>query len=79
MFLTSRRDFEDYLDSAKRPFMADFYKRQRRASNILIDRRRYEPRGGKWSFDEANRKSCRARSPRRICRIAWTDHGIPGT
>ena len=37
MFLTPRSQFAAYLESAKRPFMADFYKRQRRELGILTD------------------------------------------
>ncbi|MBU3022049.1 cryptochrome/photolyase family protein [Aestuariibacter sp. A3R04] len=35
-------------------FMANFYKGLRRELNILMDDR--QPRGGKWSFDEDNRR-----------------------
>jgi deoxyribodipyrimidine photolyase-related protein len=55
MFLCDRARFADYLDSAKRPFMADFYKRERRRLGILVDDAG-EPTGGRWSFDEDNRK-----------------------
>lgn len=55
MFLTSRKAFADYNAGAKRPFMAEFYKRQRREFGILIDDHG-APVGGKWSFDEANRR-----------------------
>lgn len=41
-----------FNDSKK--FMATFYKGLRSDLNILMDNR--EPRGGKWSFDEDNRK-----------------------
>ncbi|MEM9208875.1 MAG: cryptochrome/photolyase family protein, partial [Pseudomonadota bacterium] len=37
MFVTSRTGFTDYVVGAKRPFMAEFYKRQRRRLNILVD------------------------------------------
>ena len=55
MFLNSRLDFKDYLNTVKKPLMASFYKKQRIKNNILV----YEkdkPIGGKWSFDEENRK-----------------------
>lgn len=45
---------QKYRASKSRWFMADFYKHQRRRLQILIDGD--EPAGGKWSFDEENRK-----------------------
>lgn len=53
-FLNSRQDNDAYRRGKKRWFMADFYKAQRRRLNLLMDGD--EPLGGKWSFDEANRK-----------------------
>ena len=55
MFLCSRERFAEYLDDAKRPFMAEFYKQERRRLGILVDDDG-EPTGGRWSFDEDNRK-----------------------
>ena len=55
MFVTTRKDFEDYLQSNKKPFMATFYKLQRTKMNVLI-KDKNKPVGGKWSFDEENRK-----------------------
>tara|TARA_B100000963_G_C22617403_1_gene668054 strand:+ start:633 stop:2123 length:1491 start_codon:yes stop_codon:yes gene_type:complete len=55
MFLTSRAEFKDYLSNTKKPFMANFYKLQRRKNNFLVDKND-NPTGGKWSFDEENRK-----------------------
>ena len=54
MFYNSRQDFQNYLGKSKKPFMAAFYKQQRIEKNILmLDS---NPVGGKWSFDEENRK-----------------------
>ena len=55
MFLTKRQDFKDYSDSVKKPFMANFYKKQRKENNFLMEEDG-NPSGGKWSFDEENRK-----------------------
>jgi len=55
MFLNSREEFNDYLSKNKRPFMATFYKSTRQKLNILMKKDR-NPEGGKWSFDEDNRK-----------------------
>jgi len=53
-FLNSSVENAEYRSGKKRWFMADFYKWQRRRFNILMEGD--EPEGGKWSFDEANRK-----------------------
>ena len=55
MFLNSRLDFKDYLNSVNKPFMASFYKKQRIKNNILIYDKN-KPIANKWSFDEENRK-----------------------
>ena len=55
MFLSSRKDFLNYLSKSKRPFMANFYKEQRTKFNILLNKDG-TPKGGKWSFDSENRK-----------------------
>jgi deoxyribodipyrimidine photolyase-related protein len=55
MFLMSRAEFKNYLSNTKKPFMANFYKLQRKKNNFLIDEND-NPIGGKWSFDEENRK-----------------------
>jgi deoxyribodipyrimidine photolyase-related protein len=53
-FLTSRIEFKEYLESTKRPFMKVFYEKQRKKLNILMEESK--PIGGKFSFDEENRK-----------------------
>jgi len=55
MFLNSREEFNDYLSKNKRPFMSTFYKGTRIKLNILM-KKDGNPEGGKWSFDEENRK-----------------------
>ena len=55
MFLISRAEFKSYLSNTKKPFMANFYKLQRKKNNFLVDEND-NPIGGKWSFDEENRK-----------------------
>ncbi|MEM7408094.1 MAG: cryptochrome/photolyase family protein [Pseudomonadota bacterium] len=54
MFLTPRTLSARWLDE-HRPFMAEFYKWQRRRLEILVDAHG-SPRGGRWSFDDENRK-----------------------
>ena len=53
-FLTSRYEFEEYLSSVKSPFMKTFYERQRKKYDVLMEEG--EPLGGKYSFDDENRK-----------------------
>ena len=55
MFLSSRKEFKDYLEEVNSPFMANYYIRQRKRLNILLDANG-KPIGGKWSFDTENRK-----------------------
>lgn len=54
-FLVSRDAFKSYLEQTKKPFMKTFYEDQRRKLGILMDDEG-EPVGGKYSFDEENRK-----------------------
>jgi len=54
MFLNSRDEFKNYLSTTKKPFMANFYKFARTKTDILMENNK--PKGGKWSFDEDNRK-----------------------
>jgi len=54
MFLNLPTDNADYRNGRKRWFMADFYQWQRRRLNILMNDK--EPKGGRWSFDNENRK-----------------------
>ena len=53
MFILQKGEFKDLMDG-KRLFMADFYKKMRKKLNILMSDDK--PIGGKWSFDEENRK-----------------------
>tara|TARA_B100000700_G_scaffold26406_1_gene25388 strand:- start:1371 stop:2849 length:1479 start_codon:yes stop_codon:yes gene_type:complete len=55
MFLTPRKEFKEYLNRTKKPFMANFYKINRSKLNFLMNKDG-SPKGGKWSFDEDNRK-----------------------
>jgi deoxyribodipyrimidine photolyase-related protein len=53
-FLNGLGENAEYRAGKKRWLMADFYKWQRRRMNLLMEKD--EPIGGKWSFDEENRK-----------------------
>ncbi|MEM9943230.1 MAG: cryptochrome/photolyase family protein [Planctomycetota bacterium] len=54
MFLNLPEENFEYREGKKRWFMADFYKFQRTRNDILMEGD--QPIGGKWSFDEDNRK-----------------------
>ena len=54
-FINTDQQNAEYRSTKKRWYMADFYKWQRRRLGILIDSDD-QPQGGKWSFDEDNRK-----------------------
>lgn len=56
LFLTTRTEFKNYLTQIKKPFMKTFYERQRRRLGVLVEPDG-TPVGGKFSFDEDNRKS----------------------
>ena len=55
MFLLTREEFRDYQGDKQNFRMASFYKFGRQKFNILLDEAK-DPVGGKWSFDEENRK-----------------------
>ena len=55
MFLCSREEFSRYLDSNSKPLLNDFYKKLRKKFNVLLTQDN-EPRGGKWNYDQENRK-----------------------
>jgi len=55
MFLTDNEIINKFKNNSKKPLMGRFYEDQRRSQNILINNDG-SPNGGKWSFDELNRK-----------------------
>ena len=55
MFICSRGEFSDHVNGRGHLRMAEFYKQQRRRLGILIDDAG-EPVGGRWSYDDENRK-----------------------
>ena len=74
MFLTSRNEFKKYLNGTKKPFMANFYKINRSKFDILMNKDG-TPKGGKWSFDEENRKKLpdKVKIPKHI-KLKHTSH-----
>jgi len=55
MFLTPVDWAESHFSSGKRPFMKTFYEAQRKRMSLLVDEEGH-PEGGRWSFDDENRK-----------------------
>mgnify|MGYP001157613986 FL=1 len=55
MFLIKRDEFLELKGNSKVIRMANFYKNVRKKLNILVDENQ-KPIGGKWSFDDENRK-----------------------
>ena len=55
MFIESRENFKNYSKNKNSLSHANFYKNIRKKLNILLDENQ-QPLGGKWSFDEDNRK-----------------------
>ena len=55
MFITNSQMRKLFLGNSKKPLMMRFYKNQRKEQKILINSDQ-SPIGGKWSFDEQNRK-----------------------
>ena len=54
MFMDSRESFHKYVDGKKMILHANYYKKRRKELDILLDGS--NPIGGKWSFDDENRK-----------------------
>jgi len=54
MFMLSENEVKKEFSEKKKFLMANFYKKQRKKFNLLIENN--DPVGGKWSFDDENRK-----------------------
>ena len=54
MFLDSRESFKNFVGDKKFLLQANYYKKARKEMDILIENDK--PVGGKWSFDDENRK-----------------------
>ncbi|MGC9341347.1 MAG: cryptochrome/photolyase family protein [Bacteroidales bacterium] len=54
-FMNTVDDFQEYLSGVKGPFMQNYYIRQRKKHNLLLEKGN-KPMEGKWSFDKENRK-----------------------
>lgn len=54
LFILTHEQVDGYFSEKKHFFQTDFYIRQRKHFNILVDEKR-QPAGGKWTFDAENR------------------------
>jgi deoxyribodipyrimidine photolyase-related protein len=54
MFMCSRNEFFEYLESVNKPLLNTFYIGQRQKYGILVEKG--SPVGGQWNFDQDNRK-----------------------
>ncbi|KQC34179.1 deoxyribodipyrimidine photolyase [Nonlabens sp. YIK11] len=54
-FLTKRKDVETFFEGKKRLTMEYFYRDMRKKYDIMIEGDK-EPEGGKWNYDQSNRK-----------------------
>ena len=74
MFLGTREDFLRFAGDRSRLLMGDYYRRQRQRTGILLDSDG-KPEGGKWSFDESNRRKLpKSIQPPGIAPAARTDN-----
>tara|TARA_Y100000589_G_scaffold329984_1_gene378246 strand:- start:2137 stop:3624 length:1488 start_codon:yes stop_codon:yes gene_type:complete len=55
LFISNQKIVGNFLNNSKKPLMGRFYENQRKDLKILIENDG-SPFGGKWSFDELNRK-----------------------
>ncbi len=72
LFINSNEENKRYRKGKKRWFMADFYQYQRRKLGLLMDTDN-KPVGGKWSFDEENRKKIPKKQRANIPKLVFPD------
>ena len=61
MFIDTRESFKDFIGDKTFILQANYYKKARKEMDILLDDGK--PVGGKWSFDDENRK----KTSKRLC------------
>jgi deoxyribodipyrimidine photolyase-related protein len=76
MFICSREDFAAHVAGRPRASMAEFYKWQRRRLGILVADDG-SPLGGRWSFDQENRKKLPAAITPPAIRWPEPDEHVP--
>jgi deoxyribodipyrimidine photolyase-related protein len=74
MFLNTLPEIQSYFAGKSKLLMADFYQKQRRKRGILLDAQD-KPVGGKWSYDEENRKKFpKKQNPPPLPNLVLSDH-----
>ena len=63
-FLSTPREFNEFLDGRRRVLLEDFYRHMRRRHGLLMDGN--APAGGRWNLDRDNRASFSASGPGEI-------------
>ena len=58
-FLSTKEEFQAWVNDRKQPRMEYFYREMRRKTGLLMDGDK--PLGGKWNYDKENRKPASAR------------------
>lgn len=53
-FYTKRHELKDFFEGKQQMVMESFYRMMRRKHDVLMDNG--QPEGGKWNFDQSNRK-----------------------
>ncbi|XLS28312.1 cryptochrome/photolyase family protein [Flavobacteriaceae bacterium M23B6Z8] len=53
-FYTSRYELKDFFEGKKSLLMESFYRMMRKKHNVMVNND--QPEGGKWNFDQSNRK-----------------------
>lgn len=71
-FINTTEENRQWRSTRKRWHMADFYKWQRKRLAILMDGD--EPEGGKWSYDEENRKKLPIKQIAALPTLSSTDY-----
>jgi len=60
-FLTQRNDVAEFFEGKKQYLMENFYRMMRKKHDIMMEGD--EPEGGKWNYDEENRKKYKGEVP----------------
>ncbi|WP_250461167.1 cryptochrome/photolyase family protein [Microbulbifer litoralis] len=61
-FLTTRHELAEFFDGKQSLLMESFYRHMRKKHNVLMTREG-KPEGGKWNFDQSNRRKWKGQPP----------------
>lgn len=60
-FLTERNELDTFFEGKKQLLMESFYRHMRRKHGVLVEGD--QPLGGKWNYDQSNRKKWKGKTP----------------